>query len=138
MNNTKQNIPSFDRIFIFGSACLTLTNDRSETKVVRATLRLPHSLFLPNSPSLHRPPDALGLVPVKAATRLLTSVAITLTFNMKTKIGTPSGVPFLLRMVHQTYTDIYVFSSKVYCLLSLIHHQALRQDRFQAFPRPSS
>ena len=33
MNNTKQKIPSFDRIFIFGSACLTLTNDRSETRI---------------------------------------------------------------------------------------------------------
>ena len=31
------------------------------------------------------PPAALGLVPVKAATRLLTSVAIALTFTMKTK-----------------------------------------------------
>ena len=48
MNNTKQKIPSFDRIFIFGSAFLTLTNDRSETPGRPARYRSHCSRFLPN------------------------------------------------------------------------------------------
>ena len=58
-------------VLCFGSPSWTRTNDHIGRKYSRGSrLRSPRSLFSPNSPSLHLPPAALGLVPVNSLTRL--------------------------------------------------------------------